>query len=168
LTPERTRDPGAKERFLQEARAASALDHPNLCTVHEVGETAEGQLYLAMPCYDGETLARRIERGPLPLAEALHLACQAARGLAQAHGGGIVHRDVKPANLMVTGDGVVKILDFGIAQLLGEGGAPRAGVLAGTPAYMSPEQARGEGVGPATDVWSLGVVLYEILAGRRP
>jgi serine/threonine protein kinase/Tol biopolymer transport system component len=168
LAPERTRDPGAKERFLREARAASALDHPNLCTVHEVGETAEERLYLAMPCYDGETLAQRIERGPLPVAEAVELATQAARGLAKAHRGGIVHRDVKPANLMVTGDGVVKILDFGIAELAGTAGEAGSGSLAGTPVYMSPEQTRGAAVGPATDVWSLGVVLYEMLAGSRP
>ena len=182
LAPERLRDPAAKERFLKEARAASALDHPNLCTVHEVGEAAE-RLFLAMPCYDGETLARRIERGPLPIAEAVELASQAARGLAKAHRGGIVHRDVKPANLMVTGDGVVKILDFGIAELastpgdigdigdighIGGIGEVGGGSLAGTPAYMSPEQTRGEGVGPATDIWSLGVVLYEMLAGSRP
>ncbi|HEV7516079.1 MAG TPA: protein kinase, partial [Thermoanaerobaculia bacterium] len=168
LAPERTRDPAAKERFLQEARAASALDHPNLCTVHEVGETAEERLFLAMPCYDGETLAERLARGPLPVAEAVELVSQAARGLAKAHRGGIVHRDVKPANLMVTGDGVVKILDFGIAELAGMTGMTGGGSLAGTPAYMSPEQTRGEAVGPATDVWSLGVVLYEMLAGSRP
>jgi serine/threonine protein kinase/Tol biopolymer transport system component len=180
LPPELTRDPVAKARFLQEARAASALDHPNLCTVYDVGETEEHQLYLVMPCYDGETLKRKVERGPLPVAEAVDYALQTARGLAKAHRQGIVHRDVKPANLMVTGDGgdigdigdigdgVVKILDFGIAKLAGEAGLTRTGATVGTPAYMSPEQMRGQDVDGRTDLWALGVVLYEMLAGRRP
>jgi len=179
LPPELTRDPEAKERFVQEARAASSLDHPNLCAILEMGETPDGRLYLAMPCYDGETLRRKIERGPLPVAEAVDIAVQIARGLSKAHRTGIVHRDVKPANVIVTGeagDGMVKILDFGLAKLAvaavsrtgppGETGL--SGSSAGTPAYMSPEQARGEEVDARTDLWSLGVVLYEMLAGRRP
>jgi Tol biopolymer transport system component len=161
-------DPAAKARFLQEARAASALDHPNVCTVYEVGETEEHQLYLAMPCYDGETLKTKISRGPLPVAEALECALQVARGLAKAHRHGIVHRDVKPANLMVTADGLVKILDFGVAKLAGEAGLTRTGSAVGTPAYMAPEQIRGETVDARADLWSLGVVLYEMAAGRRP
>jgi Tol biopolymer transport system component len=168
LPPELTRDPVAKARFQQEARAASALDHTNICTIYEVGETADEQLYLAMPCYDGETLRRRMERGPLPIEEAADIACQVARGLAKAHRQGIVHRDIKPANLILTTDGVVKILDFGIAKLAGEVGLTRTGSVVGTPAYMSPEQMRGEEVDARTDLWSLGVVLYEMLAGRRP
>ncbi|HYG63947.1 MAG TPA: protein kinase, partial [Thermoanaerobaculia bacterium] len=168
LPPELTRDPEAKERFLQEARAASALDHPNVCTVHEIGEDEEGRLFLAMAFYDGETLKRRLERGPLPLDEATDVAKQVAQGLTKAHRQGIVHRDVKPANLMLTGDGVVKVLDFGIAKLAGSSGLTQAGSSLGTPAYMSPEQARGEEVDGRTDVWSLGAVLYEMLAGRRP
>ncbi len=168
LPPELTRDPEAKQRFMQEARAASALDHPNLCTILEVGETADGRLYLAMPCYDGETLRARIERGPLAVDEALEIAEQIARGLAKAHRNGIVHRDIKPANLVVTGDGVVKILDFGLAKLAGSAAISRSGSSAGTPAYMSPEQARGEELDHRTDLWSLGVVLYEMLTGRRP
>ncbi len=168
LPPELTRDPDAKSRFLQEARAASALDHPNICTVHEVGETEDGQLYLAMPLYDGETLRKRLERGPLPIEEAVDVAEQIARGLAKAHRGGIVHRDIKPANLIVTSDGVVKILDFGLAKLAGAAAITRTGSSVGTPAYMSPEQARGEEVDHRTDLWSLGVVLYEMVAGRRP
>jgi serine/threonine protein kinase/Tol biopolymer transport system component len=168
LPPELTRDPEAKARFMQEARAASSLDHPNLCTILELGETPDGRLYLAMPCYDGETLRRKIERGPLPVAEAADLAEQVARGLAKAHRNGIIHRDVKPANLIVTGDGVVKILDFGLAKLAGSAAMTRTGSSMGTPAYMSPEQARGDEVDPRTDLWSLGVVLYEMLAGRRP
>jgi serine/threonine protein kinase/Tol biopolymer transport system component len=168
LPPELTRDPTSKARFLQEARTASALDHPNVCTIYDVGETEEHQLYLAMPCYDGETLRRKIERGPLPVADAADYALQAARGLAKAHRQGIVHRDVKPANLMVTGDGVVKILDFGIAKLAGEAGLTRTGASVGTPAYMAPEQIHGREVDGRTDLWALGVVLYEMLVGRRP
>jgi len=168
LPPELTRDPEAKARFLQEARSASGLDHPNLCTIHEVGETDDGRLYLAMPSYDGETLRRRIERGPLPIDEAIDIAEQIARGLAKAHRGGIVHRDVKPANIMVTADGVVKILDFGLAKLVGAAAITRTGSSVGTPAYMSPEQGRGEDVDHRTDLWSFGVVLYEMVAGRRP
>jgi serine/threonine protein kinase/Tol biopolymer transport system component len=168
LPPELTRDPEAKARFLQEARSASVLDHPNICTIHEVGETDDGRLYLAMPAYDGETLRKRIERGPLAIDEATDVAQQIARGLAKAHRHGIVHRDVKPANLMVTGDGVVKILDFGLAKLAGSAALTRTGSSVGTPAYMSPEQARGEEVDHRADLWSLGVVLYEMVAGRRP
>ncbi len=168
LPAELTRDPGAKEKFVQEARAASSLDHPNLCTILEMGETPDGRLYLAMPCYDGETLRRRIQRGPLPLAEAVDIAEQVARGLSKAHRNGIVHRDIKPANVMLTANGVVKILDFGLAKLAGAVALSRAGSSAGTPAYMSPEQARGDDVDPRTDLWSLGVMLYEMLAGRRP
>jgi serine/threonine protein kinase/Tol biopolymer transport system component len=168
LPPELTRDPQAKERFEQEARAASSLDHPNLCTILELGETPDGRLYLAMPCYDGETLRRRIERGPLPVGEAVDIALQIARGLSKAHRSGLVHRDIKPANVIVTTDGVVKILDFGLAKLAGAAAISQTGSSAGTPAYMSPEQARGDEVDPRTDLWSLGVVLYEMLAGRRP
>jgi serine/threonine protein kinase/Tol biopolymer transport system component len=168
LPPELTRDPEAKVRFLQEARAASALDHPNICTIHEVGETDDGRLYLVMPLYDGETLRQRIERGSLSIDEATDVAQQIARGLSKAHARGIAHRDIKPANLMITSDGVVKILDFGLAKLAGAVAITRTGSSVGTPAYMSPEQARGEDVDHRTDLWSLGVVLYEMLAGRRP
>ena len=161
-------DPAAKARFLHEARAASALDHPNICTVYEIGETEESQLYLAMPCYEGETLRARIGRGPLPVPEALDCAYQIAKGLARAHRHGIVHRDVKPANLMITSDGLVKILDFGVAKLAGEASLTRTGAAVGTAAYMAPEQIRGEEVDARADLWSLGVVLYEMVTGRRP
>lgn len=160
-----TANPRTRQRFLNEARAASALDHPNVCTVYDIEET--GQVYLTMPCYDGETLKSRLRRGPLPVAEALDLVRQVARGLAKAHRLGIVHCDVKPANLMLTTDGVVKILDFGIARLSGEAPAVPGGP-SGTPGYRSPEQARGEEVDAASDVWSLGIVLLEMVTGGKP
>jgi serine/threonine protein kinase len=163
----RNANPWAKERFLNEARAASALDHPNLCAIYEIGETNMGQLFLTMPCYDGETLRSRLQRGPLPLPEAIHIAQQAARGLAKVHGLGIVHCDIKPANLMLTGDGVVKILDFGIARLSGPAPHDRAGPY-GTPGYRSHEQARGDEVDASSDVWSIGAVLHEMVTGCPP
>ena len=167
LQPRLDADDSAAERFRLEARAAAALEHPNICTVHEIGETAEGRLFLAMPLYDGETVERRIARGPLPVEDAVAIAVQVARGLAKAHAQGIVHRDVKPSNVLVTSDGVVKLLDFGIAKLADVTLTGGAGPL-GTAAYMSPEQRSGGPVDHRTDLWSLGVVLHEMLAGRRP
>ena len=165
-------DDSAAERFRREARTVASLEHPNICTVHEIGETADGQLFIAMPLYDGETLQKRIARAGdagLAVDEAVVIAAQIARGLAKAHGAGVVHRDVKPSNVMLTGDGVVKLLDFGIAKLMDATLPPTgAGTLLGTVAYLSPEQTRGERVDHRSDLWSLGVVLYEMLAGRRP
>ena len=168
LTADLTRDETAKRRFLQEAQAASALDHPNICTIYEINETDDGQLYLVMAYYEGETLKQRIERGPLALDEAVDIATQVGRGLAEAHGAGIVHRDIKPANLLIAKGGTVKILDFGLAKLAGTEGVTQTGTTVGTVAYMSPEQARGEEVDHRTDIWSLGVVLYEMLSGQQP
>ena len=168
LTADLTRDETAKQRFLQEAQAASALDHPNICTIFEINETEDGQLYLVMAYYEGETLKERIERGALAVDEAVDIATQVGQGLAKAHAAGITHRDIKPANLMVTADGTVKILDFGLAKLAGAEGVTQTGTAVGTVAYMSPEQARGEEVDHRTDIWSLGVVLYEMLAGQPP
>ena len=168
LPPDLTKDNTAKQRFLQEAQAASALDHPNICTIHEINEAEDGQLYLVMAHYEGETLKERIEKGPLALDDAIDIATQVGTGLAKAHAAGIVHRDIKPANLMVTIDGVVKILDFGLAKLAGTEGVTQTGTTVGTVAYMSPEQARGQEVDHRTDIWSLGVVLYEMLAGEPP
>ena len=116
LPPDLTRDETAKQRFLQEAQAASALDHPNICTIFEINETEDGHLYLVMAYYEGETLKERIERGPLPVEDAVDIATQVGQGLAEAHAARIVHRDIKPANLLVTTTGVVKILDFGLAK----------------------------------------------------
>src|SRR5436309_4761807 len=168
LAAELTRNPAGKERFLHQARAASALDHPNICTIYEVDETLEGQLYLAMAFYDGETLEERIFRGPLPPTEAIGIAIQVARGLERAHESGIIHRDIKPANIIVTPRGEAKIVDFGLAKLAGQVGLTRNGSSMGTPTYMSPEQADGKPVDLRTDVWSLGVVLYEMVTGRKP
>ena len=164
LTADLTRDETAKQRFLQEAQAASALDHPNICTIHEINETEDGQLYLVMAYYEGETLKERIDRGPLALDEVVDIATQIGQGLAEAHTAGIVHRDIKPANLLLAKGGVVKILDFGLAKLAGTEGITQTGTTVGTVAYMSPEQARGEEVDQRTDIWSLGVVLYEMLS----
>jgi len=161
-------DQEAAARFLREARSAAALDHPNICTVHEVGESEDGQLFLAMSYYAGETLRERLTRhGPVPLNEALDIATQIARGLACAHAAGVVHRDLKPANVMLTGSGAVKILDFGIAKARDET-ITVSGVAMGTVAYMSPEQLFGEHVDGRSDLWSLGVVLVEMLTGGRP
>ncbi|MBN2184001.1 MAG: protein kinase [Candidatus Krumholzibacteriota bacterium] len=168
LPPEFSQDPGAKARFVQEARAASALDHPNVCTIFEVDETEDGRIFIAMACYAGETLKERIARGPLPLDNALDISRQIAGGLGKAHEREIVHRDIKPANIFVTADGLVKILDFGVAKLKGQAQMTRTGTTLGTAAYMSPEQARGEEVNQRTDIWSLGAVLYEMITGRAP
>ncbi|GMR13000.1 MAG: hypothetical protein BMS9Abin29_1195 [Gemmatimonadota bacterium] len=160
-------DPEAKKRFLVEAQAAASLDHPNLCTIHETGETEDGCLFIAMTYYEGETLQRRIGRGRISVEEALDITAQASRGVARAAERGIIHRDIKPANLMLTSEGTVKIVDFGLAKTMG-GELTQAGSRLGTVSYMSPEQTRGDTADHRTDVWSLGVVLYEMLSGKRP
>ena len=160
-------DESAAERFRLEARSIAALEHPNICTVHEIGETDDGRLYLAMPLYEGETLQAIIARGPLPVADAVAIAVQICRALGKAHARGIIHRDIKPSNVFLTADGVVKLLDFGIVKLAGIALTGNAGPL-GTPSYMSPEQARAGPLDHRTDLWSLGVVLYEMLTARRP
>jgi class 3 adenylate cyclase/tetratricopeptide (TPR) repeat protein len=161
--------PGAHEarrRFLLEARSAAALEHPNICTIHEIGETAAGGLYIAMPLYDGETLDRRVARGAVEWEEVVDIGVQLASGLARAHEAGIIHRDIKPANVCMTTQGVVKILDFGIAKVAATA-LTSSSMIVGTAAYMSPEQARGQEVDHRSDLWSLGVVLYEMLAGQQ-
>jgi serine/threonine protein kinase/Tfp pilus assembly protein PilF len=168
LPPELTRDKSAKTRFVHEAQAASALQHNNICTIHEIDETRDGRMFICMDCYDGETLRDRIARGPIPIDKAVDIAAQVADGLAEAHKAGMVHRDIKPANIVITKNGVVKILDFGLAKLAGMTKVTRTGMTVGTVAYMSPEQARGADVDRRSDVWSLGVVLYELLAGKTP
>ena len=162
-----TSEPGEQERLLAEARAAAAFDHPNVCRIHEVGETDDGRLFIAMPCYDGETLKERLRRGPLSTAEVVSIAAQIARGLSEAHARGIIHRDVKPGNVIVGRDGIVRLLDFGLAMAV-DPGRMKSGTTPGTIAYMSPEQIRGKTLDARTDLWSLGVVLYQMLTGIHP
>ena len=168
LPPHLSTDDEAKQRFIHEARAASTLDHPNICTIHDISETEEGQLFIAMAYYHGETLKKKITQGPLPIEEAHDYAIQIARGLSRAHEMGIVHRDIKPANVMVTDRGLAKVVDFGVAKAATDMGLTKTGTTLGTAAYMSPEQARGTGVDSRTDIWALGVVFYEMLTGERP
>jgi eukaryotic-like serine/threonine-protein kinase len=168
LPPALTTEPEAKERFIHEAQAASALQHNNICTVHDIDETEDGQVFIIMDLYEGETLKEKIQRGPLKLDDAIDFGGQVAQGLAEAHQHGIVHRDIKPANVLVTKSGVAKIVDFGLAKLSGRSMLTKTGSTLGTAAYMSPEQARGETADQRTDIWSLGILLYEMLTGKRP
>jgi serine/threonine protein kinase len=154
-----------RERFIREAQAAAALNHPNICTVFEIDEQHG---FLAMELIEGQSLKDKIAARPLPLEEALDIAMQACAGLQAAHEKGVVHRDIKPANLMVTLQGQVKIMDFGLAQVGERTRITKTGASIGTPAYMSPEQAKGEATDRRTDIWSLGVVLYEMVGGRTP
>ena len=158
----------ARRRFEAEARAASALDHPNICALYDVGETTDGGLFLALAFCEGETLREQLDRAPIEAARALAIAAQIAEGLALAHDKGIVHRDVKPANVMVRPDGLIKILDFGVARLERDAALTAPTDSVGSPAYMAPEQIASARVGPGADLWALGVVLYEMIAGRRP
>lgn len=159
--------PRLRERFIEEARAAAALEHPNICTVHSIEEW-DGQLFLVMAFIEGETLKDRIERGPLDLAEILAIAAQAATGLDAAHAAGIIHRDIKSANIMVSRDQRALIVDFGLARTPQERGSGTTHALMGTAAYMSPEQSRGEALDRRTDIWSLGVVMYEMITRQLP
>jgi serine/threonine protein kinase/Tfp pilus assembly protein PilF len=168
LPPDLTRNAEARERFIHEAKAASALQHHNICTIHDIDETSDGHLFIVMDCYEGKTLSKMIERGALPIERALDLAIQIAEGLQKAHEQGIVHRDIKTGNIVVTNGGIAKILDFGLAKLSRQTVLTKTGSVVGTVAYMSPEQAQGRNVDHRTDIWSLGVVLYEMLAGERP
>lgn len=168
LPPHLSSDPEANERFIREAKAASALDHANICAIYDIGETEEGQLFIVMAFYEGQTLKYRLASGALPIDVCVDITLQIARGLERAHEAGIVHRDIKPPNVMVTDRGEVKVLDFGVAKLSEGEELTVAGSMVGTTPYMSPEQARGEEVDARTDVWALGVVLYQMLTGERP
>lgn len=167
LPEELMRDPESKERFVREAQSAAALDHPNICTVHEIDE-AEGKTFISMAFVAGQSLKQKIKSGPLSLEETLHIAIQMAEGLEEAHDKGIVHRDIKSANVMVTEKGQAKIMDFGLAKISGDTLVTRAGTTLGTVAYMSPEQAQGREVSTRSDIWSMGIVLYEMLSGQLP
>ncbi|HEU4800407.1 MAG TPA: protein kinase [Gemmatimonadales bacterium] len=167
LPPHLDRDARAVRRLESEARTASALDHPNIATVYEIAETDDGRAFIVMAYYDGETLRERLSRGSLAVDEAIGVAIQLAEGLDAAHRTGIIHRDIKPENVMLTGEGRVVILDFGIAKAA-SADLVTSGLMRGTAAYMSPEQSRGEATDPRTDLWSTGVVLHELLTGSRP
>ncbi len=172
LPPELTRNEEAKLRFLREAKAASLLDHPNICIVFEIDETADGQVFIAMPYYEGQTLKDKIYGGAKPIAlefsELLEISIQIASGLACAHEAGIIHRDIKSANICLTKHGEAKILDFGLAKLKGQTRLTQTKLVMGTVTHMSPEQVRGEEVDSRSDIWSLGVVMYEMATGQAP
>jgi eukaryotic-like serine/threonine-protein kinase len=175
-----TKDPERLRRFTQEARAASRLSHPNVCVVHEIGETDDGRPFIAMEYVEGMTLRQRIRNQAMKLGDVLDIAIQIAAGLTAAHEAGIVHRDIKPENIIIRPEGYVKILDFGLAKLTERHQSATTttmptllfhstpGIVIGTAAYMSPEQARGIAVDERTDIWGLGVVLYEMASGRPP
>lgn len=167
LPPALSFDEQARERFMAEARAASGLDHVNVCTVHEIGRTKEGAMFIAMAHYEGETLKQKIAENAIPAELAIEYTLQIGSGLSKAHAKRIIHRDVKPANLMVTREGDVKILDFGLAKIA-EQQLTQTGARMGTVAYMSPEQVKGDAIDHRTDIWSLGVVLYEMVIGKKP
>ncbi len=178
LREELATDPERLRRFEQEARSASALNHPNIITIHDIGKHGDTP-YIAMEYVEGKTLRELLAEGPLPTRKLLQLATQIAEGLAKAHSAGIIHRDLKPENMMISSDGYVKILDFGLAKLLAQPGADSeadtmtkegtvAGAVMGTASYMSPEQALGKPLDARTDVFSLGAVLYELATGSRP
>jgi serine/threonine protein kinase len=177
LSPEAVQDSDRMRRFAMEANATSALDHPNILAVYEVGQSEAGP-YIVTEYVDGETVRSLLMSGPLPLARALDIAAQTAEGVANAHGAGVIHRDLKPENLMVNREGLVKILDFGLAKLLRpgefsggiglEGGLTAAGMVIGTAGYLSPEQLRGDRASERSDVFALGVVLYEMTTGENP
>jgi len=167
LPPELIRDEEARERFVLEARSAAALSHPNICTIHEIAEDG-GKSFIAMEYIEGQTLRAKIEKGPLGLDEAMNIFMQVVEGLEEAHKKGIIHRDIKSSNIMVTEKGQAKVMDFGLAKVKGGILLTREGTTLGTVAYMSPEQAQGKEVDHHSDIWSLGVVMYEMLTGQLP
>jgi len=168
LPPKLTIDPDAKRRFILEAQATSALQHNNICTIHEIDETDDGQLFICIDYYEGETLKKKIEQGPLKIEDVVDIAIQIAQGLVHAHEEKEIHRDIKPANIMITNRGVIKIVDFGLAKLAKQAKLTTTKTMLGTITYISPEQASGEMVDHRTDIWSLGVTLYEMSTSQTP
>ncbi|MBN1825595.1 MAG: protein kinase [Candidatus Eisenbacteria bacterium] len=167
LSPKALGSDEERSRFIHEARAAAALQHPNICTVHEIDEV-EGKAFIAMAFIDGPSLHQRIARGPMTIDEVIDTASQLCQGLQEAHEKGIVHRDIKPANVMVDSKGRIAIMDFGLAKSAARSKLTQESTTLGTVAYMSPEQARGEKVDRRSDIWSLGVVIYQMVTGLLP
>jgi len=168
LPPDLVHSESDKQRFLREARTASSLDHANVGVIHAIEETEHGAAFIVMAYYEGETLAQRLHRGPLALAEAADIAMQMARGLTEAHSKTVIHRDIKPSNVMITQQNVVKIVDFGLARALSPSASTQTMSTSGTIAYMSPEQTLGKFLDQRTDIWSLGVVIVEMVTGCNP
>ena len=168
LSPILTASEENRKRFINEAQSASALDHPNICTIFEINKTDVGQMFIAMGFYEGETLDQKISAGPLDIQQTINIIIQTADGLSKAHEKGIIHRDIKPANIMITKVGMVKILDFGLVKFSGHPTLTKTGTMLGTTVYLSPEQASGEKVDHRSDIWSVGVLLYEMLCGQAP
>ncbi len=168
IHPHLVTDPDFKHRFIQEAQAASSLDHPNICGIHQVDETDSGRPFICMTYYEGMTLGKRLKEAPLPAREVFQTGLAIASGLMCAHRNGIVHRDIKPGNIMITEEGYTKILDFGLAKLQGVAGLTKTGVTMGTVRYMSPEQATGEPADHRSDIWSFGLLMYEMATGEFP
>ncbi len=168
LTPSLTTDEDANERFIYEAQTASALDHPNICTIHEIDKSDDGHMFISMTYYDGIILGEKIARGPLPIREAINIVVQIAQGLKQAHKKGVIHRDIKPGNIIIQNDGTLKIIDFGLSKLISRQSITKNGTTQGTIAYMSPEQAQAKTADHRADIWALGVVLYEMLSAELP
>jgi len=168
LPPRMSSNEEAKTRFIHEAQTASALDHPNVCTIHEICESEDGRMFIVMACYEGESLDEKVRKGPQPLKEILDIAAQIALGLEKAHSMQIVHRDIKPSNIFITHDSRALILDFGLAKLQGLTQITKTGTTLGTLAYMAPEQIRGTQVDHRADIWSFGVLLFEMITGQLP
>jgi serine/threonine protein kinase len=168
LPPYLSNDVDVKQRFIHEAKAASALQHSNICSIHDIDDAVEDQLFIVMDYYEGETLEEKIKEKRLKKEDAIEIVIQIAQGLQKAHEKEIIHRDIKPANIIITNDGDAKILDFGLAKLKGQTKLTKEGSTLGTVAYMSPEQAKAETVDHRTDIWSVGVLAYELITGELP